>query len=105
MPTLSTPAASKHPDLAFVNARMATRTYTGPASYSTGGDAIAARDLKLSHLLDVLPAIARNSAGTIRLLYYNRADGTIRWYDDAFTEIAATTDLSGFTATIWAIEG
>jgi len=72
--------------------------YTGPASYATGGDAFLARDVSLGALEHITFGVARNSAGAIRLLSYDHAAGTVVWYDDAFTQIANGTDLSGFTA-------
>lgn len=106
MATLSVAARSKHPDLSLGNARAAVRTYTGPASYATGGDSLVAREVKLSHIHDVWATLAVNAAGTVRLLLYDAANGTVLWYvPNTGAEVANGTDLSGYTAQILVLEG
>jgi hypothetical protein len=74
-------------------------TYTGPASYSTGGDAVAAKDFKLSRL-DFLVFSAAGEEGYV--FAYDPSAGKIKalWVDTTtdgapMAEVAATTNLSG----------
>jgi hypothetical protein len=105
MPTLDA-TVTKHPQISFQNAQASVRQYTGPASYATGGDLIDANDLKIGSIVDIWFTLAVNGAGTVRLLHYDGANGKIRWVvPDTGSEVANTTDLSGFQAFLFALDG
>lgn len=75
-------------------------TYTGPASYSTGGDAITAADFGLSRL-DYLVFSAGGEGGYV--FAYDVSAGKIMAFyadydavaDGALIQVAAAVDLSG----------
>lgn len=83
-----------------------TITITGPASYTTGGEAISlVNDLGLSNLHLLNGAIARTTVGgaACRAVALNREDPAnpkLQWYDGAFNEIANGVDLSTFSLAI-----
>lgn len=78
--------------------------YTGPASYATGGDPFTAANLGMSTIELLVTELAVNAAGTVRGLQYDTAAGLLRWIVlDTGAEVAATTDLSGFSARFEAI--
>lgn len=90
----------------FGNRRVNNGTYTGPTSYATGGDPIAAADVGLSDIrfLELNAALDANNANP-RLLVSNRAGTKIMWFvPSTAAEVANGTNLSGFTAQI-RIEG
>lgn len=78
--------------------------YTGPSSYSTGGDAFAPADVAMGRLehLDVSAAIDATGAN-VRILVWNPVTNKIHWYTTASAEVANGTDLSGFNARFEAI--
>ena len=87
----------------LMNCLARRATYTGPASYTTGGEVI-------NNLTDfgwgrthTLIGVAKNAALTAyRLLVFDLATQAVIWaVPDTGAEVAATTDLSGFTAEIF----
>lgn len=79
-------------------------TYTGPASYVTGGDPVEAGDLALGRIIAIFFGLARNVSGTVYGLVYDATNGKIVWYVlDTGAEVANGTDLDGFSATFEAI--
>ncbi len=108
MPTIDR-FVSKHPLISYVNVHAALVGYTGPASYVTGGDPISANDVKLGRIEDIWPlsGLAIDGTGAIRHIIFDSDLGRMRWYDNAdpHAEIAAATDLSGFTTKLWVVEG
>lgn len=78
-------------------------TYTGPASYVTGGDSLVPGDLKLGVIDAIFFTVAR-SGTTIRLLVYDKTNEKVLWFvPNTGAEVAAATDLSGFTADMLAL--
>lgn len=105
MPTLAHVGKQTRLNLGNINA--AHQQYTGPASYTTGGDPFTAQDVKLARITGILFEMAINNAGAVRHLIYDVANEVVIWYDNAdpHAEIADTTDLSGFSARFLALEG
>ncbi len=89
------------------NINAAHQQYTGPASYTTTGDPFVAADVKLARITGMWFEMAIDNAGAVRHLIYDVVNGRVLWYDNAdpHAEIAAATDLSGFSARFLAIEG
>jgi hypothetical protein len=86
----------------FGNRRVVNGTYTGPASYATGGDAIAANDVGLSDIrfLELNSALDASNTNP-RLLILNGAGTKVMWFvPNTGNEVANATNLSGFTAQI-----
>lgn len=77
-------------------------TYTGPASYATGGDSCTPGDLGLGKVDLVIFDPATNGS-VIILLRYDYTNSRVKAFDMAGAEIAATTDLSTYTARFEAI--
>lgn len=75
---------------------------TGPAAYTTGGEAISLlNDLGLANLHMICGGVARTAVGgaACRLVALNREDAAapkLQWYDMAGAEIAEGVDLSTF---------
>lgn len=76
--------------------------YTGPAAYTTGGDPLTPAELALGKV-DLLIFEHPTDGTTIRLVEYEVAARTVKWYDLAGTEIANGTNLSTFSARFEAI--
>jgi len=82
------------------------RLYTGPTSYTTGGDPIAASDVGLGTIDLVIPAgMAYDGVGiSSRILHWRGAAGTMVWFvPNTNAEVANGTDLSAFIVRIMAI--
>jgi len=83
--------------------RRTIGTYTGPASYVAGGDALVAGDVKMGVLEHVSFEVATDGT-SFRLLLYDHTNETVVWIvPDTGAEVAGTTDLSGFNARFEAI--
>jgi hypothetical protein len=78
-------------------------TYTGPASYTTGGEAISNQNDFGWGRTHSLYGIAHNGSGAFRLLVLNRASQLVIWaIPNTGAEVANGVDLSTFTAEILA---
>ena len=79
--------------------------YAGPASYATGGDPFAAADVAMGRLEHLDLGVAANAAlTTFRLLVYDTTNSKVLWIvPNTGAEVAAATDLSGFTTRFEAI--
>ncbi len=98
MPTLDFSSRGDFADGSKGNERR-TLLYTGPASYATGGDSLPPGAVKLGRIKVILFEPALNAAGTaILLLRYDYAASKVKWFDMAGAEVAAATDLSGYSA-------
>lgn len=86
------------------NRRVVDGLYTGPASYTTGGDAVDADDLGLSSIRSLTLGIAGDASNANpRLLRLNAAGTAIMWYvPNTGSEVANGTNLSAFTASLHA---
>lgn len=74
-------------------------TYTGPASYATGGDAVDAGVIRGGRLLAIGAAVATDGT-TAYLLWLDVANQKILWFvASTGLEVAALVDLSAFTVT------
>lgn len=83
-------------------------TYTGPSSYATGGDSKAASDFGLGRLLflDFAGVAYSSAAGATRLVVYSRTTGKFLWFvPNTGAEVAAATDLSGYSLSVLAVGG
>jgi len=100
MPTIDRTIGNFH-DSSNARIRKIGR-YVGPASYVTGGDAAAPETLGLGKAEIVLFTMATNGVD-LRLVAYDHAAGTIKWFDLAGAEIANGTDLSTYAARFEAI--
>lgn len=77
-------------------------TYTGPASYATGGDPCTPGDLGLGKVHVIFFEHASN--GTVILLArYDATTEKVKWFDLAGAEVANATALSAYTARFEAI--
>lgn len=78
--------------------------YTGPASYTTGGDPLVPGDVKLGQIDVLFFEQARNSGvTTIYWPVYHKSADKVLWFSATGTELANATDLSGFVARFEAI--
>lgn len=77
--------------------RAITFKATGPSSYTTGGHAVA--DAQLGLVPEVMPDLILWSGTATRLAVYDYANGKyVIYVPNTGAEVAATTDLSAFTA-------
>ena len=74
-------------------------TYTGPASYATGGDAITPNDFRLG-TIDAILGLSISNGTAVLHGWYNVATQTIMWFVAAGTEVTNATDLSTYTGRI-----
>lgn len=83
--------------------KRALATYTGPASYVTGGDPVTPETVRMGKIYAIAGVVASNGTAAY-LLYLNGpagADQTIMWFVAATgVEVANGVDLSGFTAQV-----
>lgn len=79
------------------NKRSNIWTVQGPTSYTTLGEALTPASLGLHQVSHVDVDIVSNSTPAIRAVSYDYTNSKLRFFDQAFAEIAATTDLSGFS--------
>lgn len=71
-------------------------TYTGPASYVSGGDPYTAGEARLSTVYAVFGAVITN--GTVILLVaWDAAAQTLKVFDLTGAEVAGGTNLSTYT--------
>jgi hypothetical protein len=83
--------------------RRGVGTYTGPASYTTGGDSITPGDLGLGATEHVIFEVATDGTN-FRLLMYDHTNQTVVWIvPSTGNQVAATTDLSAYNARFEAI--
>ena len=81
--------------------RLHCRSYTGPASYATGGFAAdLATDMGI--VGSIASTMIQSDAGYMGV--YDSGNTTIKSYTSGGTETTATTDLSSVTFTVWAVE-
>jgi len=73
--------------------------WTGPTSYTTGGEAAtpAAFGLGTIVVASFTPALDAAGANT-RIVVWNKATQKIQWFSALGTEVTAATDLSGYSA-------
>lgn len=84
--------------------RLWVDTYTGPASYATGGDSFVPGDVKLGVIDALLFELARNAAGLIYGIRYDYTNQMAIWYVlTTGAEVANGTDLSGYSARFVAV--
>ncbi len=69
--------------------------YTGPASYSAGGDSLTPESIGLGRIDAFLTAIASNGSA-VRLLTYDYTTKKVQWWVPN-TGSEATGDLSAYT--------
>ena len=72
-------------------------TATGPASYTTGGEAIVVADLGLSAIKHFSAEVNAASATNVVNIIFDRTAVKLVALDEAGTQIANTTDLSART--------
>lgn len=77
-------------------------TYTGPASYATGGDALDATQWRLGSI-DGFVGLTISNGTAVLHGWYNRTTGTIMWFAAAGTEVSNGTDLSTYTGYLEAV--
>jgi alpha-D-ribose 1-methylphosphonate 5-phosphate C-P lyase len=81
----------------------------GPASYSTGGIAVAAADLGLRTVTSVLsctittPATSAFTAGAAVAAVYNTSTNKVMFIGETGVESTATTVLTGMTVRVIAV--
>jgi hypothetical protein len=78
--------------------------WKGPASYSTGGEAVSASTFGLGKIVVILSGTAVDATTGVRLPVYNPTTGKLAWYlfdgTNGITEVAAGQNLSTFSAPI-----
>lgn len=77
--------------------------WTGPTSYTAGGEAVTASTFGLGKIICLLAGPAVDAAGAIRLAVYNPTTGKVMWFVDGaagFVEVAGSVNLSTFAAPI-----
>lgn len=79
--------------------------YVGPASYANpGGDPVTANQIGLGRIEAILFGIAWDGADAVRLLVYDPATSSIKWFvPNTDAEVANGVDLSGFSTRFEAI--
>lgn len=82
--------------------RVISGIYTGPASYSTGGDALAPGEVKLGQLHFFAAEVASNGTD-LRLVKYDYATEKVKWFDLAGAEIANGANLSAYSCRFEAV--
>lgn len=70
---------------------------TGPASYTTGGEALAPLVFGLGKILLLLAEVASNGTD-LRLVQYDYTNQKLKWFDLAGAEIANAANLSAYAA-------
>lgn len=76
-------------------------SYTGPASYPTGGETVDLNEIGFSEVWWWAPMVFTN--GTVVILaIYDAANSKLKFFDMAGAEIANATDLSTYTSTFFA---
>ena len=85
-------------DSAGIRARRLV-TITGPVSYSTGGDALAAVEVSLSEVEHFPDCVALNASNAApRLVKYDRTNRKLMWFvPNTAAEVSGATDLSGYS--------
>jgi hypothetical protein len=78
--------------------KRALATYTGPASYATGGEDGLAEACRLTLVWVIAGAVISNGT-TILIGYYDAATAKLQWFDMAGVEVSALTALTGYTGT------
>lgn len=76
--------------------------YTGPLSYTTGGDSLTPESISLSKI-EAIVGLTISDGTNVYFGYYNVSTKKILWYSATATEIGNGTDLSGFTGRFEAI--
>ena len=76
--------------------------FTGPSSYTTGGDPLTAATLGLGRV-EVLLCEPFDNGSVIILAVYQVTAATMKFYDMTGAEIANATDLSAYNARFEAI--
>lgn len=107
MPTITFDPSLRPRDVAGIRRRVIVK-YTGPKSYATGGDSVAAADVGLGVIENVDEDLAYNptTPAIYFVVYDNSAaaggptGGKLRWFTATATEVGAGTDLSGATSII-----
>lgn len=85
------------------NKRVVVGTFTGPASYAAGGDAVTPSQFGLTALDDIDVEPGSNATPNAIVPRYNKATGKIMmfWQNEvaasALVEVTAATNLSGYT--------
>lgn len=77
-------------------------TYTGPASYVTGGDSITAEELSLGSLVGILNLVISNGTNVLWGVY-NATTKKILWYSATATEATNASSLAAYTGIFEAI--
>src|SRR5687767_10958448 len=75
---------------------------TGPASYATGGDPLTAAALGMGKIELLLMEPFANATAIV-FARYDATLALVKFFDMAGTELAAATDLSGYSARFEAI--
>lgn len=104
MATISGWNEIRNPDNAGIRRRIIVK-YTGPASYATGGDPYSAADNGPGiGVLEFVPSFIASDGTNAYLCWWDKANSTIMWFDPTTgLEVAALTDLSGFTVWVEAV--
>ena len=77
--------------------------WTGPASYTSGGEVVSAQTFGLGKIICLLAGPGNDASGALRLAVYNPTTGKMMWYVDGaagFVEVAGGVNLSTFSAPI-----
>lgn len=99
MPTLAT-TAFKSPRDVWSTHKVQFYTYTGPAAYVAGGDALLPSDVGLGNIEAIIVTGSGAWSGTaMRLLTYDSVNQKMVWYVPN-TGSEASGDLSAYSAVI-----
>lgn len=74
-------------------------SYTGPASYATGGDSLTPEQCRLGMIAAVLGLVISDGTN-VYWGYWNPTTKKVLWYSATATEIGNGVDLSGFSGRI-----
>lgn len=87
------------PDTGPSGTRRQIATYTGPASYATGGDTVDAKNVRMGLVWAILGLSISNGTAVLHG-WYNVATGKIMWFVAAGTQVTNTTDLSTYSGRV-----
>jgi hypothetical protein len=77
--------------------------YSGPASYVTGGDPLAASDIRLGVIEDIPEQIATNGTNITCFVYVNSTSKLQAFVPNTGVEVASGVNLSAYTMRVEAI--
>lgn len=89
-------------DVAGIRRRVVGQ-YTGPASYTTGGESLTAGDLGIGKIEFLSISLLFRTSGVVRFPVYDYVNSKLLVFDDTGAEVANATALNNFTCRFEAV--